>query len=894
MKKIKSKKLFSLLMAVVMILQVLLITPTYAADDTRKPISNIVATSNIENIPVYGKEVKDPTFNVTEGAPARFAVSSTGYWSKKDGTKWKSYNGETFIEGTYKYEVQIRVDGDAGKTHVLDSKGVTATVDGNKWAENKTPITADMDSYIYITSSKEYIIEAPLGAPLNFVKDKSWNILLNYKGKAIKSFSVAGGVTGGEKPYTFSKVSGPDWINVANDGTVTGTPNSAGKNSDLVICVTDNNSATKEITISVADTLVDPSDRTKISNIVATSDIDTILTHGGIVKDPTFTVIEGAPARFAVSTTGYWSKKDGTKWNVYKGETFTEGIYKYEVQIRVDGDAGKTHVLDSKGVTATVDGDKWAENKTPITDDTFSYIYISSKEYEISKTAEEKVTITFNENGHGKAPSPITVNKGTVAKKPADPTDTENDFGGWYKEATCENEFDFTQAVNASITLYAKWTAKTPPAPETVTIKFDANGHGTAPEDITVNKGEKATAPADPTDTENDFGGWYTEAACKNKFDFTQAVNASITLYAKWTAKTPPAVETAHDVNIIPTTNGKVTPDKTKAKKGDTVTLTITPDAGYVVDEISVMDDGASNVPVKDNKFIMPDMLVNVTVTFKPIVTPPTPADHSITINPTTNGTVKADKEKAKKGDTVTLTINPTAGYELKEIKVMAGTDIITVTGNTFTMPDADVTVTVTFKEKTGTPPTPPTPTPDTYTPPYTPDYYDYYDYYHYHRPYRPSRPAEEKKTEEKPIDKPAKKVETEVILTIGSNNLDNRINGVDSFKGMDVAPYIKNGRTMLPIRYVAEALGMSVSWDAKTRTVIIGDMFYTVEIPVDTNKIIVNGDVFTSDVKPEIVHGRTMMPVANIARALGLKDGKDIIWDASMRQVIIKRVYDK
>ena len=192
--------------------------------------------------------------------------------------------------------------------------------------------------------------------------------------------------------------------------------------------------------------------------------------------------------------------------------------------------------------------------------------------------------------------------------------------------------------------------------------------------------------------------------------------------------------------------------------------------------------------------------------------------------------------------------------------------------------------------------PKPPTPTPE--PDPYTPDYYDYYDYYRPHRPHRPYRPAEDKKTEEKPeekpIDKPANKIETEVIFVIGSNNMDTKINGTDSFKGMDAAPYIKNGRTMLPIRYIAEALGMSVSWDAKTRTVIIQDMFYTVEIPVDTNIIKVNGEVFTSDVKPEIVHGRTMMPIANIARALGLKDGKDIIWDASKRQVIIKRIYDK
>lgn len=564
--------------------------------------------------------------------------------------------------------------------------------------------------------------------------------------------------------------------------------------------------------------------REKISTITATSSpkLDSIIGFGKNVTKPKFTVTEGSPAYF-YDTTASWRKMNGGNWEDYTETVFTEGIYKYNIQVRVDDAAGKTHVIDENGVNVTVDGNAW-NCVRPETFDDYSYVWATSKAFEVkgSSTPATVTSIKVNSTDHKteyKVDEPLDVTDLTIEATMSDGT-----------KPTITVTSDMVTDFNTS-------TAGT----KTVTINYQGQ---------------------------------------------TTTFNINVT------------VKEEHDVNINPAIeHGKVTATPTKAKMGEEVTLNITPDAGYVVDEIRVMDDGASNVPVKDNKFTMPDMLVNVTVTFKP--TPPTPADHSITINPTTNGTVKADKEKAKKGDTVTLTINPTAGYELKEIKVMAGTDIITVTGNKFTMPDKDVTVTVTFKEKTGTPPTPPTPPTPTPTPtptpdPYYPGYDDWYEPYRPHRPYRPSKPVEEKKSEEKPIDKPAKKVETEVILTIGSNNLDNKINGIDSFKGMDVAPYIKNGRTMLPIRYVAEALGMSVSWDAKTRTVIISDMFYTVEIPVDTNKIIVNGDVFTSDVKPEIVHGRTMMPIANIARALGLKDGKDIIWDASMRQVIIKRIYDK
>lgn len=60
--------------------------------------------------------------------------------------------------------------------------------------------------------------------------------------------------------------------------------------------------------------------------------------------------------------------------------------------------------------------------------------------------------------------------------------------------------------------------------------------------------------------------------------------------------------------------------------------------------------------------------------------------------------------------------------------------------------------------------------------------------------------------------------------------------------------------------------------------------------ISENTNNIIVNGKAFVSDVKPMIKNNRTMLPVANVARALGLQDGKDILWDAAMKFVTLRR----
>ena len=69
----------------------------------------------------------------------------------------------------------------------------------------------------------------------------------------------------------------------------------------------------------------------------------------------------------------------------------------------------------------------------------------------------------------------------------------------------------------------------------TYTVTFDANGHGTAPAPQTVLSGTTATKPTAPTAKGWTFGGWYTEKACTNAFDFTTAITGDITLYAKWT-----------------------------------------------------------------------------------------------------------------------------------------------------------------------------------------------------------------------------------------------------------------------------------------------------------------------------------------------------------------------
>ena len=130
--------------------------------------------------------------------------------------------------------------------------------------------------------------------------------------------------------------------------------------------------------------------------------------------------------------------------------------------------------------------------------------------------------------------------------------------------------------------------------------------------------------------------------------------------------------------------------------------------------------------------------------------------------------------------------------------------------------------------------------------------------------------------------------------ITIGSAAITQTVNGSTTTKYMDVAPYIKDGRTMLPIRFVAESLGYYVSFNDATRNATFSDGNTVVVINIDSSEFYVDGVKNTFTVAPEIKDGRTMLPISEIGRALGLShgnkgEGKNIEWDSTNRVVTIE-----
>ena len=151
-------------------------------------------------------------------------------------------------------------------------------------------------------------------------------------------------------------------------------------------------------------------------------------------------------------------------------------------------------------------------------------------------------SIAFDLGTSGGTLASVPVNHGAKVTKPTpNPTfvpdgEQKGKFENWYTNSGLTTLYDFDQLVINAFTLYAKWT----PVYEVI---FDYNDGRGAPTDYDtkyVDHGQTVTAPTtNPTHTGGNnvgrFAGWYTTAGGTTAFNFSTAITADTTVYAKWT-----------------------------------------------------------------------------------------------------------------------------------------------------------------------------------------------------------------------------------------------------------------------------------------------------------------------------------------------------------------------
>ena len=228
-----------------------------------------------------------------------------------------------------------------------------------------------------------------------------------------------------------------------------------------------------------------------------------------------------------------------------------------------------------------------------------------------------KFIATFDNEG---TRTTAIIDYGAKLTAPAAPTKEDYRFDGWYYANNGgEAKWDFdTDTVTRAMTLKAKWV-------QTYTVTFETSG-GSAVADVTVAHGDKLIKRADPSKNRYTFGGWYKDSTLQTPWDFANdTVTANTTLYAKWTAN-PPAPsyddsDPTYAVSAPTAENGSVTVSPKNASAGSTVTITVKPDSGYVLETISVTDKNGNDLKLTDKgggkyTFTMPTSKVEIKVTF--------------------------------------------------------------------------------------------------------------------------------------------------------------------------------------------------------------------------------------------------------------------------------------
>ncbi len=430
------------------------------------------------------------TSHATKGRPIKFYGMHWCKWDEVDEYWREMDSGKIFTEGRYRVEGSLRLDelttlGEiTANTHYI-SDLCTAKINNVKWETSGQ--TTMWNNYGYKISqldiwSGELTITRP-NIPIGFTD----GIDLGYKnsymavGYAMEPVDVGGKAFGGQGDYTFSKVSGPGWMEVSPEGVISGTPTAASDASKLVVRVTDTAQEPGHADVEIdVPKVYDLSNRIQIHKIYVNSDQIDLPWCQKTVSQSTFydnslLVDENGNRTQPVA----WSINDGWytvgdyAYQMYNNDDFYVGEqYRIKATMYVDDFGsitvggktfdGKTHVL-ADDVKLVVNGEEWTRVSTEATKEfdgingPYSYFEFSSPVY----TSKHWI---------GEATSETVIKKATMTEDGI--VERNGICGGCFESFTEQVQVPKASSFKLSTTSYTyNGSAKTP----TVTVK-DADG----------------------------------------------------------------------------------------------------------------------------------------------------------------------------------------------------------------------------------------------------------------------------------------------------------------------------------------------------------------------------------------------------------------------------------
>lgn len=110
-----------------------------------------------------------------------------------------------------------------------------------------------------------------------------------------------------------------------------------------------------------------------------------------------------------------------------------------------------------------------------------------------------------------------------------------------------------------------------------------------------------------------------------------------------------------------------------------------------------------------------------------------------------------------------------------------------------------------------------------------------------------------------------------QLVLAIGKNQASEITDGVSRPTILDVAPMLLNGRTMVPVRGIMEKFGANVKWDPQTNKVTVIRGQDTVILTINSTKAMVNDQEVVLSTPATVIRGRTLIPLRFVSEGLGL-----------------------